>query len=97
MSVIHDLCMSVIQLDVRLRCWNVEYRYSTYSWRIDHDDGHIPFLFLCPEPVENSMQPDHPVPLTFPQTAPTSPDAREIDAYISTLSTARRDMPTNFC
>lgn len=96
-SAIHDSDRSVIRRDMRFRFWNNESENSTYGGRIGPTDDHIPFPLLFPEPVENLLQPDHRVSLTFPRIAPTSPDSRETALCISAFSDACRDMPTKIC
>ena len=72
-----DSDKSVTLLDGRLRFWSDGTEYSTYGRRIDPDDVCTPSPSVVPGSVEDSVQPDPPVPLAFPVIAPGSADSRE--------------------
>ena len=61
-----DKDISVTLADVRLEFSSDGSGYCNYGRRIDPDDDYIPFPLFVPEPIENVVQPAHPISLEFP-------------------------------
>ena len=80
-----DKDMSVTLADGRLKFWSDGSGYCNYGRRIDPDDDYIPFPLLVPEPIENVVQPAHPISLEFPIEAPGSANSCETE-WLSSLT-----------
>ena len=80
-----DKDMSVTLADGRLKFWSDGSGYCYYGRRIYPNDDYIPLPLLVPEPIENVMQPAHPISLEFPIEAPGSANSCETE-WLSSLT-----------
>ena len=65
-----DKDLSVTLADGRLKICSDGSEYCRFCRRTDPDDDYIPFPLLVPEPIENVVQPVHPISLEFPIETP---------------------------
>ena len=74
-----DKDIGMILADGRLRFWSDGSKYCNIGRRIDPDDDYIAFSLLVPEPIENVVQPAHPIFLEFLIEAPGSANSCETE------------------
>ena len=65
-----DLCISLFT--GRLRFEGDGSSYSGFAYRIEPDDGYVPFPVLTPNPPEPCVEPGCDLPLAFPVLEPGS-------------------------
>ena len=65
-----DLCISLFT--GRLRFEGDGSSYSGFAYRIEPDDGYVPFPVLTPSPPEPCVEPGCDLPLAFPVLEPGS-------------------------
>ena len=70
-----DLCISLF--NGRLRFEGNGSIYSGFTYRIEPDDGYVPFLFETPNPPETCVEYGCDFPLAFPVLAPGSTASTE--------------------
>ena len=86
----YDKDMSVTLADGRLTFWSDGSGNCNYGRRIDPDNDYIPFSLLVSEPIENVVQPAHPISLELSIEAPGSANSCETE-WLSSLTFLREN------
>ena len=89
------MCISLF--DGRLRFEGDGSSYSGFAYRIEPDNGYVPFPLETPNPPETCVEDSCDLPLAFPVLAPGSIASTETRVDINVFHCVHKDTRMNYC